>query len=101
MYIFPQAFAPFPTIHAPVRKKRTGARASHNHAVDYAPFNLDVERLVAVMMSADDAKKDLQYEQQCRREVMQKLPTESIDWDSVNWVRVWPFETRRHRPATD
>ena len=84
-----------------MQKKQTVARRPHDHVAGNAPINLDVERLVAVMLSADDTKKDLHYEQQCRREVMRKVPSESIDWDSVNWVRFWPFETRRQRTATD
>jgi hypothetical protein len=101
MKMFPHAFAPLPPMQAPVRGKQTVAHRSYDGVAGNAPINLDVERLVAVMLSASDTKKDLQYEQQCRRQVMRKVPPESIDWDSVNWVRLWPFETRRQPTATD
>ena len=96
MKMFPHAFAPLPQMQAPVRERQTEASRAHDKAAGNAPINLDVERLVAVMLSASDTKKDLHDEQQCRRDLIKKLPSESIDWDTVNWVRLWPFETRRH-----
>ncbi|WP_076658159.1 hypothetical protein [Yoonia rosea] len=93
MKMFPHTFAPVPPVQEPVQQKQTKAIRPQHCAKGDVPVNLDIERLVAVMRSASACPKDAQ---QCRRELIQKLPPETIDWNTVNWVALWPFTTRRH-----
>lgn len=93
MKMFPHTFAPVWAVREPVQNQKTQTiRPQHCSSGD-VPVNLDIERLVSVMLSASTCPKDAQ---QCRRELIEKLPAETIDWNTVNWVALWPFATRRH-----
>ncbi|HEV8036296.1 hypothetical protein [Yoonia sp.] len=93
MKMFPHTFAPVPAVQEPVQDKKTQTIRPQHCVSGDVPVNLDIERLVSVMLSASACPKDAQ---QCRRELIEKLPAETIDWDTVNWVALWPFATRRH-----
>lgn len=93
MKMFPYTFAPVPPAQEPVLQHQIEAIGPQHCAKGDVPVNLDIERLVAVMRSAIACPKDTQ---QCRRELIEKLPPETIDWSTVNWVALWPFTTRRH-----
>ncbi|KQI73089.1 hypothetical protein AN191_04125 [Loktanella sp. 5RATIMAR09] len=93
MKMFPHMFARVPADQEPVQKGQTRTMHPQHGTEGHAPVNLDFERLVAVMRSASACQNDAQ---QCRRELMKKLPPETVDWNTVNWVALWPFATRRH-----
>ena len=93
MKMFPYTFALASPVQEPVLQQQIEAIRPQHCAKGDVPANLDIERLVAVMRSASACTKNAQ---QCRRELIKKLPQETIDWNTVNWVALWPFTTRRH-----
>lgn len=46
------------------------------------------------MLDASDVK-DESLRQKFRLDIIKALPSASIDWSTVNWVQMWPFQTCR------
>lgn len=101
MKMFPHTFSFFERVHAEddVAKMALGRETinpvpRHDKARGMRPIKLDVECAVDVMLAARSSNTERTREQ-CRLEIIKTLPQESIDWDTVNWVLLWPFRTTR------
>lgn len=101
MQMFPHAFFPRLPLHMGV----VTSKASHRRRAAEAPLkqdcisgakpvNIDVEKAVAVMIAASEDKND-GLRQKFRLDVIKTVPSQSIDWDTVDWVQMWPFQTTR------
>jgi hypothetical protein len=102
MQMFPHAFFPFLPVHLGVNSSKTsvGRRAEdaplkQDCMTGTRSVNIDVEKAVAVMIAASEVKDD-SLRQKFRLDVIKTVPSQSIDWDTVNWVQMWPFQTARH-----
>ena len=101
MKMFPHAFFPFFYRHQDegmllpsVAKETTEAVLTPDHAVGPRPVKIDVEKAVAVMLATSDVKND-SVRQMFRLDVIKAVPSQSIDWNTVDWVQIWPFKTVR------
>jgi len=101
MQMFPHAFFPFLPVHLGV----VTSKAAHGRRSKEAPLkqdcisgaksvNIDVEKAVAVMIATSEDKND-GLRQKFRLDVIKTVPSQSIDWDTVDWVQMWPFQTTR------
>ena len=98
---------PHPFVHSPNLNQKIGAfRASSDGGKTNVKskrdcmngaksIKIDLEDAVAVMLSAGKAGKD-RLPQQIRLDIMKALPSDAIDWETVDWAQVWPFQTVRH-----
>lgn len=101
MKMFPHALFPFFPLHqdhvAPLTSAKGAsavAPAKQARATGTRPVKIDVEKAVAVMLATKDIKNDT-ARQKCRFEIIRAVPPQSIDWDTVDWVQMWPFQTVR------
>ena len=101
MQMFPHAFFPLFPVHLDVANpKSSGGRGTTDspikqaRAISTRPIQIDVEKAVSVMLATREVRND-SVSQEIRLDVIRALPTESIDWDTVNWVQTWPFQTIR------
>jgi hypothetical protein len=46
------------------------------------------------MLSAQNVDDDT-MRQKYRLHIIKTLPADAIDWETVDWVQVWPFQTTR------
>lgn len=101
MKMFTRAFAPFlhprgeeAALTTLVGGKTADALHEQDSAATARPVRIDVERAVDVMLAAGDVR-DESLRQKFRLDVIKALPSKSIDWETVDWVQVWPFQTAR------
>ena len=101
MRMFPHAFFPsFPVYHDAITAtvsdggRTTGPPARLARAIGTRPIKIDVEKAVAVMLATNDVSDD-SARQKFRFQIMNAVPAQSIDWDTVNWVETQPFQTQR------
>jgi hypothetical protein len=103
MQMFPHAFFPFLPVHLGVvtskskaaRGRRTEEAPLKQDSISGTrPVNIDVEKAVAAMMATSEIKSD-DLRQKFRLDVIKTVPSKSIDWDTVDWVQMWPFQTTR------
>lgn len=101
MKMFTRAFAPFfhprgeeAAFTTSVGGKTAVAMHAQDRAATSRPVRIDVEQAVAVMLAASDVK-DESLRRKFRLDVLKTLPSKSIDWETVDWVQVWPFQTAR------
>ena len=101
MKMFPHTFAPFFHLHgSDVALKDnalgTVAEASprQDRAIRKKPVIVDVEKAVAVMLFTSSVKNKT-IRDQFRVAVINALPADQIDWDSINWVQLCPFRSVR------
>ena len=57
-------------------------------------FKIDVENAVELMFTASD-QRGAGLRQQFRQKIIATLPSEAIDWDTVDWARLCPFKSSR------
>jgi hypothetical protein len=101
MNMFPHAFVPVFRVDEKEAASKTSAR-EETIALDIKgdrgsskkPMLLDVETAVELMLSADNINDDT-MRQKHRLHILKALPADAIDWETVDWVRVWPFQTTR------
>lgn len=101
MQMFPHSFVPFFHVSENAwRAKRIAQDETPPHDINRArttckkPVSLDVEKAVYLMISTHTVDNEA-ARQKCRLEIIKALPSESIDWDSVNWVQICPFKSKR------
>lgn len=101
MKMFPHSFAFFHSADAEdhhtklaLGRGTTEAGLQHDIAQAVRPIKIDIERAVDVMLGVKSSRAEKTREQ-CRLEIIRSLPAESIDWDTVNWVLLWPFRSAR------
>lgn len=101
MRMFPHAFFPsFPVFQDAITAtvsdggKTTEPPAKLARAIGTRPIQIDVEKAVTVMLATSDVSDD-SARQKFRFQIMNAVPAHSIDWDTVNWVEAWPFQTQR------
>ncbi len=99
--MFPHPFVPFLRARGKEDTPKTSARVETSEASSsQAGFKsarsvaLDVEKAVTIMVAAKDGDS-AEVRQQCRFELINTLPSESIDWGTINWVQFVPFKTNR------
>ena len=79
---------------ASVIEETTTESAQRDRASRSKPTSLDVETAVELMLSAHNVD-DQATRQTYRLHILKALPANAIDWGTVNWVQVWPFQTTR------
>ena len=101
MRMFPHAFFPsFPVFHDVITAtvsdggKTTEPPFEQVRTIGTRPIKIDVEKAVAVMLAMNDVS-DGSARQKFRFQIMNAVPAQSIDWDTVDWVQMWPFQTQR------
>ncbi len=101
MKMFPHAFFPFFPVHLDVAtskitdgNKTTEPPVTRARAISTRPVKIDVEKAVTVMLATSEVRND-SARQKCRLDVIKAVPAHSIDWDTVNWVQMRPFQTIR------
>lgn len=95
----------FPHIPGPFQyaRKEWGALESlgkkhklgRTEAASDKPIKIDLEKAISVIMSAREVDSD-RLRQEIRANVLKSLPSNSIDWNTVDWVQACPFQTVRH-----
>lgn len=75
-------------------KMFTHAKYRQNRAVTARPVKVDVEKAASIMLDVSDVKHE-SLRQKFRLDIIKTLPPASIDWNTVNWVQIWPFQTCR------
>ena len=105
MKMFPHSFVPFFQIHEKEAAPKTTAREEtialdikRDEAGSKNQTRLDVETAVELMLSAHNVDDDT-MRQKYRLHIIKALPADAIDWETVDWVQVWPFQTTRSRRA--
>lgn len=101
MKIFPHGFVPFLRVNVEkgfltaVSHEQTPQGAfEKERAAGTDLIKIDVENAVSVILARHEIKNE-SLRQKARIEVIKRLPSESIDWDTVNWVQLCPFQTAR------
>lgn len=101
MKMFPHSFAPFhrsqkqvETSKIAIVREPTGAALEQDSSIGIRPIRIDVERAIDIMLTASAVKND-NKRQKCRLNIIKNLPADCIDWDTVDWVQAWPFQTAR------
>jgi len=101
MKMFPHTFAPFFHPHGSdvaLKDNALGtvgdASPRQDRAIRKKPVIVDVEKAVAVMLFTSSVKNET-IRDQFRVAVMNALPADQIDWDSINWVQLCPFRSVR------
>jgi hypothetical protein len=101
MKMFPHSFVPIFRVHDKEGASKTSARektialdSKRDSASSKKPILLDVETAVEIMLSADNIYDDT-MRQKHRLNIIKTLPEDAIDWKTVDWVQVWPFQTTR------
>ena len=101
MKMFPHPFVPFFHAHDvwdalihPADETTKKPVATPSPASDKSSVKIDLEYAVSVILSARGCDRT-RSRQDVRRDVMKTLPPDSIDWETVDWVQVWPFQTGR------
>lgn len=102
MKMFPQSFVPFFHVHEKEAATKTSAKEeitardiTRDRTGTKKPASLDVETAVDLMLSAHDIDADDMMRQKYRLHIIKALPADAIDWNTVDWVQVWPFLTTR------
>ncbi len=102
MKMFPHSFAPLLHVHLDTgAPKASGAgntaepQSQPGCDLGEKPIKIDLEKAVAIILGAREDVSDRQR-QKVRLDVMKTLPSESIDWDTVDWVAAYPFRSARH-----
>lgn len=102
MKMFPHTFVPFFHVHEKEGATKTFAEEETTALVvnrdstgTKKPTSLDVEIAVDLMLSAHDIDADDTMRQKYRLHIIKALSADAIDWNTVNWVQVWPFQTTR------
>ena len=102
MKMFPHSFVP--RLH--VNEKAVNAACSapegtatfgvnRARVMHKKPISLDVEKAVQIRIPAQDVHNEA-MRQIFRLEIIKAMPAESIDWETVDWVRICPFKSSRH-----
>lgn len=101
MKMFPHAFFPFFPLHQGVGTPKASddaktpeALLERDGATSARPIRIDVEKAVAVMLATSEVE-NYSMRQKCRLDIIKTVPPKSIDWDTVDWVQMWPFQTVR------
>ena len=101
MKMFPHSFVPFFHVHEKEGATKTSAKEEtttlhikRDAAGGKKPLRLDVETAVDLMLSAQNVDDDT-MRQKYRLHIIKTLPADAIDWETVDWVQVWPFQTTR------
>ena len=108
MKMFPHTFVPFFHVHEKEGATKTTAKEEaialdimRDRTGTKKPLSLDVETAVDLMLSAHDidadadADADDKMRQKYRLHIIKALPADAIDWETVDWVQAWPFQTTR------
>ena len=75
-------------------EKTAEANPQQDRAFRKKPVIVDVEMAVAVMLTTSPVKNETMRDQ-FRIAVINALPADQIDWESINWVQLCPFRTVR------
>ena len=101
MKMFPHTFVPFFHPHGSdvahkdnASEKTDEASPQQDRAFRKKPVIVDVEMAVAVMLTTSPVKNETMRDQ-FRIAVINALPADQIDWESINWVQMCPFRTVR------
>jgi len=101
MKMFPHSFVPFFHAYEKEGETKTSAREEttafdiqRDGAGSRKSLRLDVETAVDLMLSAQNVDDDT-MRQKYRLHIIKTLPADAIDWKTVDWVQVWPFQTTR------
>jgi hypothetical protein len=101
MKLFPHSFVPFFHVYEKEGATKTSAKEEttaldikRDAAGSKKPLRLDVETAVDLMLSAQNVDDDT-LRQKYRLHIIKTLPADAIDWKTVDWVQVWPFQTTR------
>ena len=101
MKMFPHSFVPFFHAYEKEGETKTSAREEttafdiqRDGAGSKKSLRLDVETAVDLMLSAQNVDDDT-MRQKYRLHIIKTLPADAIDWKTVDWVQVWPFQTTR------
>ncbi len=99
--MFPHSFAPFFHLHenmgpsnASAEGKTPAPASVPDPAGDKPAICLDVEKAARLMHAADSTNNDA-TRQKCRLDIINTVPSESIDWETVDWVELCRFQTTR------
>ena len=102
MKMFPHSFVPFFHVHEKEGATKKSAKeetisfdSKRDRTGTKKPSILDVETAVELMLSAHDIDADDKMRQKYRLHIITALPADAIDWNTVDWVQVWPFQTAR------
>ena len=102
MKMFPHTFVPFFHVHEKEGATKTSAKEEtiafdimRDRTGTKKPLSLDVETAVDLMLSAHDIDADDTMRQKYRLHIMKAVPADAIDWETVDWVQAWPFQTTR------
>ena len=102
MKMFPHTFVPFFHVHEKEGATKTSAKEEaialdimRDRSGTKKPLSLDVETAVDLMLSAHDIDADSNMRQQYRLHIIKAVPADAIDWNTVDWVQAWPFQTTR------
>ena len=76
------------------KEETTALHIKRDAACSKKPLSLDVETAVELMLSAHNVDDDT-MRQKYRLHIIKTLPADAIDWGTVDWVQVWPFQTTR------
>ena len=101
MKMFPHAFFPFYSLRkdegiaqTSVGGKTTEPMLTPGRVIGARPIKIDVEKAVTIMLATSEVKND-SVRQKLRLDVIKAVPSQSIDWNTVDWVQIWPFKTVR------
>lgn len=102
MKMFPHTFVPFFHVHEKEGATKTSAKEEaialdimRDRTGTKKPLSLDVETAIDLMLSAYDIDADSNMRQQYRLHIIKAVPADAIDWNTVDWVEAWPFQTTR------
>ena len=102
MKMFPHPFVPFSHVHQVWDALRhsgdeitTKPIAVRSCAADQKSVKIDLEYAVSVILTSRGGDSE-RSRQEVRLDVLKTLPSDAIDWDTVDWVQTWPFQTGRH-----
>ena len=101
MKMYPHSFVPFFHVHEKEGATKTSAEeettaldVKRDRASGKKPLSLDVEAAVDLMLSAHNVDDDT-MRQTYRLHIIKVVPADAIDWETVDWVQIWPFQTNR------
>ena len=86
MKMFPHSFVPFLKPHTRVQATETSTHGK--------PTGIDVETVTDLLMSARKVS-GVEMRKECQMEVIKRLPEAAVDWNTVDWIQLVPFKTRR------
>ncbi len=98
MKMFPHSFSIFHRVHeidASVGRQTSKLVGTPDGPRALNSIKIDVERAIKILLDPR-AVKDDHRRQECRLQLINNVPSYSIDWDTVNWVDMCPFQTARH-----